>query len=87
LKSAGLGESAGIKPATPILTINARGVHNAMQHLTSPHNRAAFGAGPLQDAGIGLSATFGLTAVAVVVMGGLSFVVAARRPAPSSTSG
>jgi MFS family permease len=48
---------------------------------------AAFGAGPLQDAGVGLSAIFGLTAVAAVVMGGLSFVVAARQPAPSSTSG
>jgi MFS family permease len=48
---------------------------------------AAFGAGPLQDAGVGLSTIFGLTAVAAVVMGGLSFVVATRQPAPSSTSG
>ena len=40
---------------------------------------AAFGAGPLQDAGVGLSAIFGFTAVAAVVMGGLSFVLA-RHP-------
>jgi fucose permease len=44
---------------------------------------AAFGAGPLQDAGVGLPAIFGLTAVAAVVMGGLSFVLTARQPAPS----
>jgi hypothetical protein len=37
---------------------------------------AAFGAGPLQDAGVGLPTIFGFTAVAAVVMGGLSFVLA-----------
>jgi predicted MFS family arabinose efflux permease len=46
---------------------------------------AAFGAGPLQDAGVGLPALYGFTAVAAVVMGGLSFVLAPRQPAPSST--
>jgi MFS family permease len=46
---------------------------------------AAFGAGPLQDAGVGLSTIFGFTAVAAVVMGGLSFVLAARQPARPST--
>jgi FHS family glucose/mannose:H+ symporter-like MFS transporter len=45
---------------------------------------AAFGAGPLQDAGVGLSAIFGCTAVAAVVMGGLSFALAAREPARTS---
>jgi predicted MFS family arabinose efflux permease len=44
---------------------------------------AAFGAGPLQDAGVGLPAIFGCTAVAAVVMGGLSFMLAARQPARS----
>jgi hypothetical protein len=43
---------------------------------------AAFGAGPLQDAGVGLPAIFGLAAVAAVVMGGLSFVLT-RKPALS----
>jgi hypothetical protein len=46
---------------------------------------AAFGAGPLQDAGVGLPTIYGFTAVAALVMGGLSFVVAARQPAASST--
>jgi predicted MFS family arabinose efflux permease len=46
---------------------------------------AAFGAGPLQDAGVGLPALYGCTAVVAVVMGGLSFVLAPRQPAPSST--
>jgi hypothetical protein len=48
---------------------------------------AAFGAGPLQDAGVGLPTIFGFTAVAAVVMGGLSFVVTARQTEPSSTPG
>jgi hypothetical protein len=46
---------------------------------------AAFGAGPLQDAGVGLPTIFGFAAVAALVMGGLSFVLAARQPATSST--
>lgn len=53
----------------------------------SGYGIAAFGAGSLHDAGVGLSAIFGFTAVAAVVMGGLSFVLAARQPAASSTSG
>jgi fucose permease len=40
---------------------------------------AAFGAGPLQDAGVGLPAIFGFTAVAAVAMGGLSFVLTSNR--------
>jgi MFS family permease len=47
---------------------------------------AAFGAGPLQDAGVGLPTIFGLAAVAAVVMGGLSFVLTDRRPAPSQVT-
>ena len=37
---------------------------------------AAFGAGPLQDAGVSLSTIFGLTAIVAVAMGTLSFVLA-----------
>jgi FHS family glucose/mannose:H+ symporter-like MFS transporter len=36
---------------------------------------AAFGAGPLQNAGISLSAIFGGTAIVAVVMAGVSFLV------------
>src|SRR5215469_8002569 len=43
---------------------------------------AAFGVGPLQSAGTGLSAIFGGTAIVVVAMAGLSFLVARRRPSP-----
>jgi MFS family permease len=39
---------------------------------------AAFGAGPLQDAGIGLASIFGGTAAVAIVMGGLAFVTVAR---------
>ena len=46
---------------------------------------AAFGAGPLQDAGVGLPVIFGFTAAAALVMGGLSFVLAARQPVAPAT--
>ena len=39
---------------------------------------AAFGTGPLVDAGVGLSTLFGFAAIAAVIMGGLSFVLARR---------
>ena len=39
---------------------------------------AAFGAGPLQSAGVSLSTIFGVTAVFALAMGGLSFVLARR---------
>jgi len=39
---------------------------------------AAFGAGPLQGAGVSLSTIFGVTAVFALAMGGLSFVLARR---------
>jgi fucose permease len=40
---------------------------------------AAFGAGPLQDAGVSLSALFGFTALVALAMGALSFVVVRPR--------
>jgi hypothetical protein len=39
---------------------------------------AAFGAGPLQEAGVSLSAIFGFTAIAALGMGVLSFVLVRR---------
>ncbi len=44
---------------------------------------AAFGAGPLQRAGVSLSTIFGLTAVCAVAMGGLSFLLARRHQSVS----
>jgi predicted MFS family arabinose efflux permease len=46
---------------------------------------AAFGTGPLVDAGVGLPTLFGFAAIAAVIMGGLSFALARRRPAAAVT--
>jgi len=45
---------------------------------------AAFGAGPLQAAGVELSDLFGFTAVLAVLMGGVAFVIARRRAEPAA---
>jgi MFS family permease len=45
---------------------------------------AAFGVGPLRDAGLTLPALYGASAVVAAVMGGLSFGVAHRRPSPAA---
>ena len=45
---------------------------------------AAFGVGPLAGAGIRLPALFTASAVVAAVMGGLSFLVARRRPSPAA---
>ena len=45
---------------------------------------AAFGVGPLRDAGFSLPGLFGASAVVAVVLGGLSFGVAHGRPSPRS---
>ena len=51
---------------------------------------AAFGTGPLVDAGVSLHVLFGFAAIAAVIMGGLSFALARKSPAevmvPASTS-
>jgi hypothetical protein len=39
---------------------------------------AAFGTGPLVDAGVSLPALFGAAAIAAVIMGGLSFTLARK---------
>jgi MFS family permease len=46
---------------------------------------AAFGTGPLVDAGVSLPALFGVAAIAAVIMGGLSFTLA-RKSQPASAS-
>jgi len=45
---------------------------------------AAFGVGPLHDAGIALPAIFAASAVVAVLMGALSFVVAHQLPTPTA---
>jgi len=44
---------------------------------------AAFGAGPLQDAGVGLAILYTATAVVAMVLGGLAFGLTNRGAAPS----
>jgi fucose permease len=45
---------------------------------------AAFGVGPLRDAGVELSTVYALAAIVAVAMCAWSFVVAGRRPSPAS---
>jgi fucose permease len=45
---------------------------------------AAFGVGAVHDAGVALPAIFAASSIVAVVMGGLSFAVAYRRPSPVS---
>jgi hypothetical protein len=45
---------------------------------------AAFGVGPLEDAGVELSTVYALGAIVAAAMGVWSFVVAGRRPSPAS---
>jgi MFS family permease len=45
---------------------------------------AAFGVGPLRDAGFTLPALYAASAVVAAVLGGVSFGVAHRRPSPAT---
>ena len=45
---------------------------------------AAFGIGPLVDHGVGLPTIYAAAAVVAAALGGMSFVVARRRPSPAS---
>jgi predicted secreted protein len=67
-----------------VMTASAAGGVIALYQLG--YGIAAFGAGPLQDAGVGLPTLYGLTAVAAVVMGGLSFVLTGRQPAAKAAA-
>ena len=47
---------------------------------------AAFGTGPLTDAGVDLRAVFGFAAIAAVIMGILSFPLSRKDPASTAAS-
>ena len=47
---------------------------------------AAFGVGPLLDAGVELSTVYALAAIVAVAMGAWSFVVAGRRSSSASVA-
>jgi len=87
---AGLGCSA-LLPLTisfgqeQLVVMSASAAGGVIAFYQLGYGIAAFGAGPLQDAGGGLPTIFGCTAVAAVAMGGLSFVLTARQPAVPAT--
>ncbi|MHB8588441.1 MAG: MFS transporter [Candidatus Dormibacteraceae bacterium] len=86
---AGLGCSA-LLPLTisfaheDLTTISASVAGGIIAFYQFGYGVAAFGAGPLQDASIGLPALYGLTAILALVLGGLSFAVAHGRPGPAT---
>jgi MFS family permease len=86
---AGLGCSAllpltisfGEEELTSIAAAAAGGVIAAYQ---VGYGLAAFGVGPLRDAGVELSTVYALAGIVALAMGACSFVVAGRRPSPAS---
>jgi len=85
---AGLGCSA-LLPLTisfgeeDLTAISAAMAGGVIAFYQAGYGIAAFGVGPLQHAGISLSAIFGFTAFIAAAMGLLSFFVARWRPAPA----
>jgi predicted MFS family arabinose efflux permease len=77
---AGLGCSA-LLPLTisfaeeQLLTMGASVAGGVIAFYQVGYGIAAFGAGPLVDAGVSLSTLFGIAAAAAVIMGGLSFAL------------
>jgi MFS family permease len=73
-----------------LLTMGASVAGAVIAFYQMGYGIAAFGTGPLVDAGVGLSTLFGFAAIAAVIMGGLSFVLArkgsAKVVAPAPTS-
>jgi hypothetical protein len=86
---AGLGCSAllpltisfGQEEFAAVATMVAGGVIAAYQ---AGYGVAAFGVGPLVDAGVGLHSIYAFAAAIAAAMGAWSFAVAHRRPSPAS---
>ena len=84
---AGLGCSA-LLPLTisfgqeELVAISASVAGGVIASYQLGYGIAAFGAGPLQDAGWGLPDIYRISAVIAVLMGGLSFFVTSRVRAP-----
>jgi fucose permease len=86
---AGLGCSA-LLPLTitfgseELVAISASVAGGVIAFYQLGYGIAAFGAGPIQDAGVSLPTLFGLTGIVALAMGALAFVVARGRGAPAS---
>jgi MFS family permease len=83
---AGLGCSA-LLPLTisfgeeQLLAMGASAAGGVIAFYQVGYGIAAFGTGPLVDAGVSLSTLFGTAAAAAVIMGGLSFMLTRKAPA------
>jgi len=83
---AGLGCSA-LLPLTisfaeeQLVTMGTSAAGGVIACYQAGYGIAAFGTGPLVDAGVGLPTLFGIAAAAAALMGGLSFALA--RPVPA----
>jgi MFS family permease len=64
-----------------LLTMGASVAGAVIAFYQAGYGAAAFGTGPLVDAGVSLHALFGVAAIAAVIMGGLSFTLARKSPA------
>jgi MFS family permease len=69
-----------------LLTMGASVAGGVIAFYQLGYGIAAFGTGPLVDAGVGLPTLFGFAAIAAVIMGGLSFALARRHPAAAAPS-
>ena len=84
-ESAGLGCSA-LLPLTisfaqeQLVVMGASVAGGVIAFYQLGYGIAAFGTGPLVDAGVGLPTLFGVAAIAAVIMGGLSFTLARKSP-------
>ena len=89
---AGLGCSA-LLPLTisfgeeELTTMSAAVAGGVIAFYQLGYGLAAFGVGPLQKAGLSLSAIFGVTAIVAAAMGLLSFAVARGQRAPAAAAG
>jgi predicted MFS family arabinose efflux permease len=86
---AGLGCSA-LLPLTisfgqeELTTVAAAAAGGVIAFNQLGYGIAAFGVGPLENAGVELSTVYACAAIVAVVMGVWSFAVAGRRPSPAS---
>jgi fucose permease len=69
-----------------LLTMEASVAGGVIAFYQVGYGIAAFGTGPLVDAGVRLPTLFGCAAVAAVLMGGLSFTLARKSPAKIAVS-
>ena len=65
-------------------TLPSNWMHPTKRSSSFGYGIAAFGVGPLRHAGLSLPDLYAASAGVAVVLGGLSFAVAHRRPSPAS---